>query len=133
MIDIGGKYLRSDLIKKIVIESKEVDINQETIDKVEENYKFLESFIKDKIIYGINTGFGPMAKYKIDADHHIELQYNLIRSHAAGSGNPLGVEYCRAAVLARLNSLLLAQSGIHPELIELLKAFLNNDVCPVLY
>ena len=133
MIDIGGKYLRSDIIKKIIIESREVDINQETIDKVEENYNFLHSFIQDKIIYGINTGFGPMAKYKIDANHQIELQYNLIRSHASGSGNPLPVEYCRAAVLARLNSLLLAQSGIHPELIELLKAFLNNNVCPVLY
>ena len=133
MIDIGGKYLRSDIIKKIVIGFKEVEINHDTLNKVEENYKFLDTFIQDKIIYGINTGFGPMAKYKIDADHHIELQYNLIRSHASGSGNPLPAEYCRAAVLARLNSLLLAQSGIHPELIELLKSFLNNDICPVLY
>ncbi len=133
MIDIGGKYLRTDVIKKIIVDLDEVDINQVTVKKVEENYNFLHSFIQDKIIYGINTGFGPMAKYKIESDHQIDLQYNLIRSHASGSGNPIPVEFCRSAVLARLNSLLLAQSGIHPELVLLLKAFLNHRICPVLY
>ncbi len=133
MVEIGDKYLSGDLIKRIVIDFEDVDLSESSIDKVEENYNFLRSFIKEKIIYGINTGFGPMAKYKIDSDHQIDLQYNLIRSHSSGSGNTIPVEFCRSAVLARLNSLLLAQSGIHPELVLLLKAFINNRICPVLF
>lgn len=102
-------------------------------DKVEKSYTFLEHFAKDKIVYGINTGFGPMAQHRISEDKLIDLQYNLIRSHSSGAGVPLSEEECRAIVLARMISLARGQSGVHPSVIELLETFLNEGISPVVY
>ena len=56
----------------------------------------LPEFSNNKIIYGVNTGFGPMAQYKIKDSERIQLQYNLIRSHASGTGNPIPEMYVKA-------------------------------------
>lgn len=100
-------------------------------DKVRKGYTFLSGFAKDKVIYGINTGFGPMAQYRIDDDSLNQLQYNIIRSHACGTGEPLGREYIRAAMIARMMTFLQGKSGVHPELVELLAEFIDRDICPV--
>ena len=51
------------------------------------SFQFLKHFSTGKLIYGINTGFGPMAQYKISDENRLQLQYNLIRSHSSGMGN----------------------------------------------
>ncbi len=71
-----------------------------------------------------------MAQYKIsDADEN-QLQYNLIRSHSSGCGAPLAEIYAKATMLARLNTLMQAKSGIHPEVVELLKEMINRNINP---
>ena len=77
------------------------------------NQYFLEKFSKDKVIYGINTGFGPMAQWRIDDEHLNELQYNIIRSHSTGAGEPLPEKCVRAAMLARLMTFMQAHSGVN--------------------
>jgi histidine ammonia-lyase len=110
-----------------------VNITVAAMQEVTRSFEFLETFSKDKLIYGINTGFGPMAQYRIDEAHREELQYNLIRSHSAGMGQLLTPIHTRALVLSRLNTMLLGFSGIHPESVELLQAFLNNQAYPCIY
>jgi histidine ammonia-lyase len=66
---------------------------------VEQSFQFLREFSKDKIIYGINTGFGPMAQYRITGVELEQLQYNLVRSHASGVGEGLPDLYVRAVML----------------------------------
>lgn len=100
------------------------------LDEVERCYHFLERFAADKVIYGINTGFGPMAQWRVDEKHRTELQYNLIRSHATGAGNPLPDVYVRAAMAARLGSLAQARSGVHPDTLVLLTELINRSICP---
>jgi histidine ammonia-lyase len=113
MITIGARYISFDDFIDIVFNSGRVELSHEAMLEVEENFNFLKSFSKNRTIYGINTGFGPMARYKI-ADEDVEqLQLNLIRSHAAGTGKILPDIYARGVVLARLNSLMLARSGVH--------------------
>ncbi|HQB10525.1 MAG TPA: aromatic amino acid lyase, partial [bacterium] len=133
MITIGARYISFDDFIDIVFNSGRVELSHEAILEVEENFNFLKSFSKNRTIYGINTGFGPMARYKI-ADEDVEqLQLNLIRSHAAGTGKILPDIYARGAVLARLNSLMLAKSGVHPDVVHLLAEFLNNNISPVIF
>ena len=55
-------------------------------EKVAANHQFLKNFSNEKLIYGINTGFGPMAQYKVSETNRKQLQYNLIRSHSSGGG-----------------------------------------------
>ncbi|MFT7153387.1 MAG: histidine ammonia-lyase [Bacteroidia bacterium] len=97
---------------------------------VEESFQFLTEFSKDKIIYGINTGFGPMAQYRIENEELEQLQYNLVRSHASGLGGGLPDQYVRAVMLNRLNTLALGGSGISIGVVDQLVLFLDNGIYP---
>ena len=93
-------------------------------------YDFLARFSSDKVIYGINTGFGPMAQWRVEDSHLRDLQYNIIRSHATGMGEPLDDFFVRASMLARVGSFEQCKSGVHPELVNLLTEFINRGICP---
>ena len=82
-------------------------------------------------MYGINTGFGKLANVRIDAKALDALQANLIRSHAAGVGDPLPVLFVRAMMLLRANVLARPTSGVRPELAEALVALANSGLVPV--
>ncbi|HNW82261.1 MAG TPA: aromatic amino acid ammonia-lyase [bacterium] len=133
MAVIGGKYLNLEEFYGIVIKNEKVELSNEAVSEVEKSFIFLKEFAKNRTIYGVNTGFGPMARYKINDSDVEQLQLNLIRSHCAGSGKILPEIYARAAVLARLNSLMLAYSGVHSDTVKLLAEFLNNNISPVIY
>ena len=82
-------------------------------------------------IYGINTGFGKLANVRIPPDQLDQLQTNLIRSHAAGVGQPLPSPVVRAVMLLRANVLLRPTSGVQPALVEALVGMLNAGVVPL--
>lgn len=130
MIIIGNRKLTVGDFFKILFEGEKIDIDIEARRKVEEDFLFLREFAKGKVIYGINTGLGPMAQFKINNNKEVELQYNLIRSHSAGCGAPLPDIYARATMLARLNTLIQGKSGIHPEVVELLREMINREINP---
>ncbi len=130
MITVGGKNLNLTDFYKILFEGEKVDLDSGALNKVQKNYDFLSDFSKNKVIYGINTCFGPMAQYKISDDDQATLQYNLIRSHAAGSGDTLPNIYVKALMLARLNTFMRGYSGVHLDAIYLLKEFINRDIYP---
>jgi histidine ammonia-lyase len=81
-------------------------------------------------VYGVNTGFGALADVAIPADQLSTLQLNLIRSHAAGVGEPLSVPAVRALIALRANVLAKGFSGIRLETLEALIALLNAGVHP---
>lgn len=120
-------------LEKYAIDFEKFELNQNLIGQINASFDFLKEFSSDKIIYGINTGFGPMAQFKIDADKLNELQYNLIRSHSTGTGNVLEEEYVRAVLIARINNFLQANSGISLGVIEKLVEFLNKRVSPEIF
>ncbi len=82
-------------------------------------------------VYGVTTGFGDLADVRIEPGQTAELQRNLVRSHAAGVGDPLPVEVVRAMLLLRANGLAIGLSGVRPELVDLLCEMLNAGVHPV--
>ena len=124
------EFINYNQIKGILFNNNKLDIAEDTLKSVEECFNFLKEFSKDKVIYGINTGFGPMAQWKVDDLYLEDLQYNIIRSHSTGAGSPLPDIYVKAAMIARVGTFLQAKSGIHPELINLLKEFINRDIFP---
>jgi histidine ammonia-lyase len=86
---------------------------------------------KDEVVYGVTTGFGNFADVVIPRDKLRELQLNLVRSHAAGVGAPLGEADTRALMLLRANVLAKGYSGVRVSTLELLVAMLNAGVHPV--
>ncbi|MDI1356476.1 MAG: aromatic amino acid ammonia-lyase [bacterium] len=133
MVKLGGGKLTFDDCYKILIHDTSVELDEHALSHVYQSYFFLKEFIKDKLIYGVNTGFGPMAQYKISDHDQIELQYNLIRSHCSGSGQPISAMNVKGLMLARLNTLMRGYSGIHPDAVVLLKELINRNICPVIY
>lgn len=81
--------------------------------------------------YGITTGFGDLADVRIEPAQTAELQRNLVRSHAAGVGEPLPEDVVRAMLLLRVNTLAIGLSGVRAELTALLCEMLNAHVHPV--
>lgn len=132
MKQIKSGKLDLDLFSGIVQQKETIEINAEALDKVNQSFEFLSEFAKDKVIYGINTGFGPMAQYRVEDGKGIQLQLNLIRSHATGTGQPLAEEDIRATMLCRLNTLLLGYSGVNESVVKCLQSFLNNEITPLI-
>ncbi len=120
-------------IEDYVFEKKKFTVNTEILEKVSESFNFLSGFHRDKVIYGINTGFGPMAQFKVENGELLQLQYNLIRSHSSGIGNALNETYARAVVLARINNFLQGNSGVNPDVVSQLVQFLNLEVSPEIF
>lgn len=133
MINVGGRTLSLDDFSEIVFNNEKIEVNTETLEKMEAGFHFLMDFSDQKLIYGINTGFGPMAQYKVSADNVLQLQYNLIRSHSSGSGKYLSPEQVRALMLARLNSLAQGYSGVHTDVAVILKALINHHITPCIF
>lgn len=132
MVRIGYSSLGLADVEKVLL-GDTVEIIETTKNQVQESFTFLEEFSRNKIIYGINTGFGPMAQYKIEESDQLALQYNLIRSHCSGFGQHLEEQYVKASMLARLNTLSLGYSGVHISAIEVLVNLINNNVYPVIF
>jgi histidine ammonia-lyase len=133
MVSIGGKILSLESLEQIVLQSEKIDLDQQALHEVSKCFDFLQDFSKDKLIYGINTGFGPMAQYRIEEADCIQLQHNLIRSHSSGMGQLLSPLQSRATMLARLNTMMRAYSGIHPDLVKLMAELINNEAYPCIY
>ncbi|MGA7990598.1 MAG: histidine ammonia-lyase [Thermoanaerobaculia bacterium] len=86
---------------------------------------------ENRVVYGVTTGFGKFADVVIPRDKLGELQLNLVRSHAAGTGPALLVPAVRAAMVLRANCLAKGFSGIRRRTLELLLACLEAGVHPV--
>jgi histidine ammonia-lyase len=126
-----SQTLRIEDVENILFRNHSVSLSKETEQQMSDCFDFLQQFASDKIIYGINTGFGPMAQYKVDDKSLTKLQYNLIRSHSTGAGNPLPDLYVKAAMLARVGTFVQAKSGIHPDWVHLLIEFINRGIYPL--
>ena len=117
-------------IYDILFKGKILSLPSDKMENVGKCHEFLKEFANEKVIYGINTGFGPMAQWRVDDNHLKELQYNIIRSHATGAGAPLPDIEVKAAMLARIGTFLQARSGIAPSVILLLQEFVNRGIYP---
>lgn len=130
MIKLNG-FLNFEDYKKIVYEEELCEIDEKVLLKVDENRKIIDDIIKsDKVVYGINTGFGILANTTISPENLENLQYNLIRSHSVGFGNPAPYFIVRGTILLRLNSLLQTVSGIRRKPIVTLCELLNKKIYP---
>ena len=130
MIEVNDRLTLREM-EQILYNGETIRISEKLRSQVVASYEFLKEFSKDKVIYGINTGFGPMAQWRIEDEHLKELQYNIIRSHSTGAGERLPDICVRAAMLSRLKTFLEGHSGVHVTLIDLLIEFVNRGICPV--
>jgi histidine ammonia-lyase len=86
---------------------------------------------EERKVYGVTTGFGHLSRVRIPHDQLMDLQQNLLRSHAASVGEPLSEEVTRAMMLLLAASLARGHSGVRVEVVQLLVAILNARIFPL--
>jgi histidine ammonia-lyase len=133
-IHLNGNNLTIEKIKRFIDYADAfIVIDNHNYSLIEKSHQFLAKIIENNIdtpIYGINTGFGPMANHVLGKNLIIDLQENLIRSHAVGMGSPIPSKFILAMMLVRLNTLIQGCSGISKELANHFLAVLNHRIIP---
>ena len=130
-------YLGTDIsiedLKDVVFKNREVQLSPEAYSKISASNRLVAEMAKgERLVYGINTGLGKLADKRISYDDIKRLQVNLIRSHAAGIGEPLSEPETRAILLLRANVLAKGYSGVRPVVVETLIVMLNRSLHPII-
>lgn len=132
MYTITGDGLKIGDLAAVADRRVSVSLSEEAVQRMDAAHEtLLAAAAGEQAIYGVNTGFGPLRDQRIDADHLVELQFNLIRSHAAGVGPPLPARWVRGAMLLLANCLAHGSSGIETDTVRLIVEFLNRGIHPV--
>jgi len=131
MITIDGNSLTIDDVIKVCKGFEKVSLAPSAEKGIYASKLFVEKALKkNKIIYGITTGFGVLANTYIPPEKAEILQENMIRSHATGVGSPFEEEVVRGIILLRANAMAKGYSGVSVELIKALLELLNKKVYP---
>jgi histidine ammonia-lyase len=132
-ITIGKSALTLDDIRAVRRSGFSVELADEARSAVAKAAQTITGLLGgSEPIYGVNTGFGKLASQSIADDDLEQLQINLVRSHAAGTGRAMPGTVTRLIMLLKAQSLSAGHSGIRPQTLDLLIALINNDVLPVI-
>jgi histidine ammonia-lyase len=132
-IPLTGNDLTLDQFADVVFGNAHVEISADARRRIEAARAAIDRLVaSEKTAYGVNTGFGELARVSIPAADIRRLQLNLVRSHACGVGPGLSEPETRAMLLLRANALAKGRSGARPVVIETLCAMLERGVLPVI-
>src|SRR5687767_7437158 len=131
-LSLTGRDLTIGNVIEVARGRRAVSLDVGAADRMRASRAVIERLVADgATVYGVTTGFGDLADTRVDPAETATLQRNLVRSHAAGVGEPLPDEVVRAMLLLRANALAIGLSGVRVEIVELLAAMLNAAIHPV--
>jgi tyrosine ammonia-lyase len=111
----------------------DVALHESVRARAKQSENFLNHLIKDRhCIYGVTTGYGPLADNQIDPSHGSQLQRNLVYHLATGVGAPFAQREARAIMAARLQTLTQGMSAVRPDLLHMLQSVLNAGLGAVI-
>jgi histidine ammonia-lyase len=131
-ITLDGSHLTLDDVVAIA-QGAPATLAPDAVPRIQRARDAVERFLaRGDVIYGVTTGFGAFKDRVIPAERVVELQRNLVRSHAAGVGPALPEPHVRAMLAVRANTLAQGHSGARVEVIQRLLDLLERDVLPVI-
>jgi histidine ammonia-lyase len=131
VVVLDGQTLTLHSAMEVAENGALVKVSAASLKRMEKFRSLLEQKLgRGEMVYGVNTGFGSLSDKAVRLDNLKELQLNLIRSHAAGVGEPMPDEVVRAAMLIRLNSLLNGNSAVRTDVATMFVDMLNKGVTP---
>src|SRR5690242_17870330 len=130
-IRIDGQALSSSQVLAVARHYAAITLGSESISRIQAARRVIDTLAdQDQKVYGVTTGFGHLSRVRIPREQLRDLQHNLLRSHAAGVGEPLSEEITRAMMLLLAASLARGNSGVRPDVVQLLVAMLNARIYP---
>ncbi|MDO5090674.1 MAG: histidine ammonia-lyase [Cardiobacteriaceae bacterium] len=133
MLTIIPNQLTFAQLRAIYASPQKVALDQGAYAAIDASHQALKAIIaRDQSAYGINTGFGLLAKTRISDDELELLQRNLILSHSVGTGEYLPDDVVRLILLMKIASLARGFSGVRRVVIDGLLALLNHGIMPLI-
>ncbi|WP_412463819.1 histidine ammonia-lyase [Flavobacterium mekongense] len=132
---ISTDVLTLETLQEIISEHKTLALSEEAKINIQQCRDYLDQKMasNETPIYGINTGFGSLCNVKISNEHLSQLQENLVKSHACGTGDEVPQQIVKLMLLLKIQSLSYGHSGVQLQTVERLVDFYNNDILPVVY
>lgn len=132
---ISSEHLTLDKVKEIIDSHARLVLSEESIQAIEKCRRYLDTKMDDigRPVYGVTTGFGSLCNVTIPADKLSQLQYNLVVSHACGSGETVRPDIVKLMLLLKVQSLSYGHSGAQLVTVQRLIDMFNNDILPVVY
>jgi len=132
---ISSEVLSLDMLQEIIAHHKTLALSEEAKINIQKCREYLDKKMAshDAPIYGINTGFGSLCNVKISNENLSQLQENLVKSHACGTGDEVPHEIVKIMLFLKIQSLSYGNSGVQLVTVERLVDFYNNDILPVIY
>lgn len=107
------------------------ELSNSTIQRVSANEQVVKNIVsKNKVVYGITTGFGPLCTSLISEDETAQLQHNLLMSHSVGVGNPISPRIAKLMMILKVHALCKGYSGVSLKTIQRIIWHIENDVIP---
>jgi len=132
---ISSDVFSLELLHEIISQHYTLELSEEARINIEKCRLYLDKKMEthNEPIYGINTGFGSLCNVKISNENLSQLQENLMKSHACGTGDEVPHEIVKIMLLLKIKSLSYGNSGVQLATVERLIDFYNNDILPVVY
>jgi histidine ammonia-lyase len=132
---ISSHKISIEDIAKIIANGESINLSTDAKDKINACRKYLDTAIQksEQPIYGINTGFGSLCNVKINNEQLEQLQYNLLVSHACGTGDIVPSEIVKIMLLLKIQSLSYGHSAVDIKTVEGLIHFYNENILPIVY
>ena len=107
-------------------------LSEDTLIKIQESEKTVKNIVaKNEVVYGINTGFGPLCTTKISKEETLELQTNILKSHSVGVGKPIEEEIALLMMILKVHALAQGYSGISKNTLNRIIWHIENKIVPV--
>ena len=130
---ITGETLTLDELVAVCRFDAFVELDKEAVERIRASRKIIDDFVeREEVVYGVTTGFGKFSDVVISKEDCVQLQKNVIMTHAVGAGEAFPAEVVRGIILLRLNNLAKGFSGARLETVETLVAMLNKHLHPVI-
>jgi histidine ammonia-lyase len=132
MFHYGRHKLTIGKALQLVDGSLKGELTTETQEIVNRSMGYVDEIVTShEVVYGINTGFGPLCDTQISEDQTSELQHNLLISHSVGVGKPISIELARLMLICKVQALAQGYSGIRLETIERILWHFEQHITPV--
>ncbi len=129
---LGEDRLSIPDVIQIVKGEKSVELSTAQREKVKNSRTYVEGMVENgDVVYGVNTGFGPLCSTVISKENTSKLQDNLLRSHSVGVGKPIAKEIAKTMLILKAHALSIGYSGIRESTLDRIIFYIKNDIIPV--
>lgn len=132
---ISSDVLTLETLQEIITQNRQLALSEESQNNIQKCREYLDKKMAshEDPIYGINTGFGSLCNVKISNENLSQLQENLVKSHACGTGEEVPLAVVKLMLLLKIQSLSYGHSGVQLQTVNRLIDFYNHDILPVIY